>query len=369
MPSIIKKLIGKYPKKILEDLNDASEKYGDIKGVAKYLDDYEDLKEDLSKWQGLVPNSQPGRSMPEINGLVKPVLDFINKVKKTLDIPSYDSTFLAYTENVLEAIKAYGRSNKRIPEFEWAIVDILGGQDSDKRESLVSAWRDAKVPGITKIVSELPRKLSDTFDFTKYEVSEKEFFNNPDRLYKNLKNMEGKPKYLKDILDLRNKPVKFEQIVVEDDEGNTLDDASRLNLEDQEFIDQVKKLLKEDKKEKIKEIKEEGLTPEELKERSKNYKDTVKNENRENLLKNINEIDSKELDLLENKFEERKKQITELRKKLRGLKKLDETSLKTHLTDLKKTLSESEEDQKIVKKIIKLEEQLRSVRTMTDKQK
>lgn len=369
VPAILKRLIGKYPKHLLEELKDASEKYGDVKGLADYLADYESLRDELKRWQGVVPEKQPGKSMPGIATALKPIEDFINKVKNKLEIENYDDTFLAYTERLLKAVKDYSKSNKKIPELEWAIVDILGGEEAERRDSFVNAWRDARVPGVTKFVTQLPHKLSDIFDFEKYEISESDLLEDPQAIYRNLKKLDSKPPYLKEILDLKNKPIKFENIVIEDETGDIVEDVSRLNLEDKELAEQVKSLLREDKKDLIKRIRDEGLTEEEIKERSKRFRDTIKNENREELLKNINELDAKELEMLESKFEFRKKNISELRKELRQMKKLDQDSLKNHLTKLKRTLSESDDDQKIVKKIDKLEKDIKALGTMTDKQK
>lgn len=370
VPSILKKLIGKYPKKILTDLKDASEKYGDVKGIVIYLGDYEEKKEELRKWQDNEPAFLPERGMPEIEGLLKPVSDFINKVKKTLDISNYENTFLGYTEQVINAIKAYSRSSKRIPEFEYAIVDILSGEHLDKNSSLTKAWRDAKVPGMTKLMADLPTKLSDEFDFEKYEVVRKNFKDNPDLLYKNMDKMESQPKFMKDMLRLKSNPPKFEHVETSlDDEGKVKLEKFKLNKEDLEFVEQVKSLMKEDNKEKNKEIRDDGQDDKQIKQRNKDFKDSIKTENREELLKTINDLDAKELAQLESDFEKRKKQITDLRKKLRAIKKIDEASLLDHLKELRMTLTDSEQDTKILKRVQKLEDQIKTVKTMSDKQK
>lgn len=358
---IIKEMAGKFNKDLIDDIEDAARKYKGVTGIGVFLKDYEEKKKDIEKYQKNTPNMQPGTNISEIRNALKPVENFINKAKSKLRLVGYDDSFMAYTEKVLDAIKAYSASNKKVPEFEFALIDILGGEESEKRSGLTNAWRDAKVPNISKLMTQLPKKLSDSFDFDSYEVSEKEFLDNPDKLYQRINKMEKKPSYLKDILELRKKPIKFEPFLIEDEEGNIEEDISRLNMNDQDFINQIKEVLKDDHKKMIEKIRDEGLSPEKIKERRKDFKDTVKDEKKEDLLKTISDQDVKQMEELEKKQEKSQEKVNQLRKELRDISKQDLGALTKEKKDLQDKIDETDDKEKkdkMFKKLKKIEESI-----------
>jgi hypothetical protein len=51
LKGLFKKMKGKYSDKLIEEIRDASEKYGDLEGVYEYLEDYEKKQEDFKEWQ------------------------------------------------------------------------------------------------------------------------------------------------------------------------------------------------------------------------------------------------------------------------------------------------------------------------------
>jgi hypothetical protein len=373
-----------FPSKLIKDLKDASEIFGELKGIGEFLEDYElkSVKEKLREYQNLedtrkkyIKDDGGGTGImgpvKNISQIVEPVEKFLNKIKNLPIAKSeYEDSFLGYTEELLKIVKKYEGYSKRMPEVEAILVDILSGEDESK-SGLMAAWRDAKIQDISKIMSNISEKFSDAFQSAGYEVSKKELAKNPKLFYENLEKG-NQPFWVKDLLKLKNKPVKFEELEIEKSDGS-IQFKTELNLKDQEFLKKVIPLFKKKNKEEIEEIINEGLTKEQIKERDKIFKDKTKKDDRKELEKFLSPEDKKKLDILEKSLDSSEKNIKELRQQLKSISKKDVDTIKEKIDKLEKDLTDKNLSQKdadkLIKNIIKLKEDLSKAMSQSDQDK
>jgi len=155
---------------LVEQIEAASKKFGDLSGVVDFLNDYDNLKNKLPK----KPSSQPRSQRLDIATPVRKVKKYVEKVKKEQP-EKYNGSFYQYTYKVLDKINKYQRSGERYPRLEREILGLFVGEGDDK-PGLIKGWRRLKVKGVSEAVKEIYETMA---PWVKNEETSKQDIINP----------------------------------------------------------------------------------------------------------------------------------------------------------------------------------------------
>lgn len=318
-----KALKGKYSEERMEELQKASEHFGGVPGVYKYLKNYSKLKPELAK-KYRSPKKHKLKII-EISSQIKPIDDYLDKIYKDHPKLFKDSIF-SYTDKVLDTLKSYERSGARFPLYEKEFLKTM--RDSG---NVLKHWRKLRIPKITKQINDLPNLVEGIFQ-TKFEESKEEQVTRERKEKQNKDQLKGTPKFYDDLVKLRKNPIEL----------------------DDEEAKEIRTLLRAESSQKIKDILDKGKTKYQEKIDRKKYKKEKKIVDEEEVNKFLNEKDIKEKEYLNKRIEKNKEDIKNLKKDIK-----DESSVK-YIEQLEKKL----ETLQLLKK--DNQKQLKEMSNMTD---
>jgi len=197
----------KFNMHLVEQIEAASRKFGDLEGVVKFLGDYENLKDKLPK----SPSSQPKTQRLDIATPVRKVKKYVEKVKK--DHPDkYPGSFYQYTSKVLDQINKYQRSGERYPRLERELLGLFVGE-GDEKPGLIKGWRRLKVKGVSEAVKEIYETMAPWVE--NEEISKQDIINPPKEsplapLERAVRQLGDKPNKVEDTEMEINKEMKGE---------------------------------------------------------------------------------------------------------------------------------------------------------------
>jgi len=197
----------KFNMKLVEQIEAASRKFGDLEGVVKFLSDYENLKNKLPK----KPSTQPRTKRLDITTPVRKVKNYLKKVKN--DHPDkYNGSYYQHTSKVLDAIDKYQRSGERYPRLERELLGLFVDDGSEK-PGLIKGWRRLKVKGVSEAIKEIYETMAPWSE--KEETSKQDIIDPPKEsplapLEKVVRELGSKPHKVEELEMEINKEMKGE---------------------------------------------------------------------------------------------------------------------------------------------------------------
>jgi hypothetical protein len=238
-------------------------------------------------------------------------------------------------------------------EFENAMMTMF----ADKGK-IIKAWREVKIPKITDLVKKIPQIIENVYETKPLSLGEKtdvekimkrypEIKNKEDLktfmkdepgkfFYDHFKDTKGRPKYVSEVMDIMDNPVKFDLEITEKD-GEEVE-KEKLNEDDKWIADLTKKVYRQEDRDKKKEVRDRGMSKKEITERNKKYKDHIEKVKKQDLVKLLTEKGS--LDKMD-------EEIT----RLKNLAKKDKSKKRTNKLNREIMVLEAQKDE--VNKVLK----------------
>jgi len=163
---LTKRMEGKFNKHLINEIELAAKKFGDLRGIAKYLSNYRRLKDTLKKDKNI--RELPKTERFEITAPVRKVNTYLNKVRDKFP-KDYEDSYYEHTEKVLAQLQKYQKSGEKNPSTEQNILALFmyqrekeeqGIPEVAKNEGLVKNWRVLNVKGISGEIKEIYEKFS-----------------------------------------------------------------------------------------------------------------------------------------------------------------------------------------------------------------
>lgn len=206
--------------------------------------------------------SETTREIPDLKPILNPIYKFLRDSEKVMDKKEYEDSFLGFTEKFLLAVEDYASSGQQFAEVDSIIATIFTGINLNSKEGLVKIWKEAKIPGISKRIEDLPLKLSDILEFKEFSVRvDKDFFKDDASIetredlersnlkYKDLHDMvinklddiKNAPRFIKEFKNLAKNIPEFIYVKKKDQSTST---TRALNEKDLEISKKVQKNIK-----------------------------------------------------------------------------------------------------------------------------
>lgn len=242
---ITKQMVKYFNKDLINEVILASRKYGGVPGLLEYFSDYVEKSKNLKK---NMPKMDPALEYESLTKYVNNIIPFLRKVRDE-DAKGYYNSVFEDLFDTLKIIQKYQRSNKKNPEIEAEIINLLG---SDGK--LMSKIRKTRLPMVNDLVN-LQKEMFNLFKPKETEMTLEE--------YTQKKDDTGRVPREKNKQD--NELLKDLKKMINDAKEDLSDDEKELA-----------KKYRTKFKEKQKEIKDMDLTKEEIRERNKKFKEYKK---------------------------------------------------------------------------------------------
>lgn len=278
---LVKRMEGKFNKNLIDTINYASRVHGDLEGVAKFLLNYDKLKDKLSRGKSLdtKPRSQaPALDLEDPNKVklkgesiksnIHKVKDYLKTVKEKYP-KGYEGSFYNHTDRVLSKLLQYLNSSEKSKKLENDFIELFTTDDIDEAYGLLKGWKKLKVKGVTEAIEDIFTKIDNYFE--KEEPKREKDILNPKPV-----DVESLSKLEKEVHILeKNRPTLDHPLYKKKEEEKLTDEEkAKKKEEDKKLTDEEKKKKDDSKKKDMTDTKE--INKDIKKDKKKEINDVVK---------------------------------------------------------------------------------------------
>jgi len=202
-------------------------------GVMNYLSDYETHKKEISEVHPALKSTQVHAI---IDDAARKIIKYLDKVDTAYHETYSKDTFHKFTHKVISSLQKYMRGQEKDVALEHKYLELIHG--GDKYPGLIGGWRKLDVPLIVKSLDDIKESMRNMVrrkTLTKKEIDEK---------------------------------VKDDSEV-----GKMIEKPFILDVVTDIYDKDLTKNMKKDHKEEIAKIRDMGLTPDQIKDRNKKFKE------------------------------------------------------------------------------------------------